>query len=159
MADTADFVSVYRLHYSRVVAALGLAGLDPSGAEDVGQEAFARAYQHWWRVRKGSNPAGYVYTTAFRLLRHRVGLPDTPLDDLDTPVCGPEAEAVTGLTLRQAVAAMPPRRRACAVLCLYLGFPPEQAAAVLGIEPSTVRVQLQRARISLQQVLAETTVC
>ena len=154
-ADTADFVSVYRLHYPRVVGALELAGLAPAGAEDVGQEAFARAYRNWRRVRKGTNPPGYVYMTAFRLFRQGGGLPGTALDDHDSPAAGPEDWAVTGITVREAVARMPPRRRACAVLCLYLGLTADEAGDVLGIEASTVRVQLHRARTTLQGVLAD----
>ncbi|MHB1986937.1 MAG: hypothetical protein ACYCSF_02970 [Acidimicrobiales bacterium] len=40
MAD--DFAVVFGAHYSRVVRALELGGLDHPSAEDVAQEAFAR---------------------------------------------------------------------------------------------------------------------
>jgi RNA polymerase sigma factor (sigma-70 family) len=51
-----------------LVRALELAGAPRPAAEDVAQEAFARMLTHWRRVRTGSNPAGYAYRTAFRLL-------------------------------------------------------------------------------------------
>ncbi|MDP9070570.1 MAG: RNA polymerase sigma factor, partial [Actinomycetota bacterium] len=156
LSDTGDFVAVYRLQYPRLVAALRLSGVAPVVAQDLAQEAFARAFGHWWRVRKGPNPAGYVYTIAFRLLRRGGGLPETPLDDHEPVVLGPEDEAVTGVTVHHALAAMPPRRRACAVLCFYLGLTAEQAGGVLRIEASTVRVQLHHARTTLRRVLAET---
>jgi DNA-directed RNA polymerase specialized sigma24 family protein len=41
---------------------------------------------------------------------------------------------------------MPPRRRACAALCWYLGFTSDEAGAILGIDGATVRTQLERAR-------------
>ncbi|MCA1692656.1 MAG: hypothetical protein LC733_10840 [Actinobacteria bacterium] len=46
-----------------------LTGARRDDAEDVAQEAFARTLSRWRRVRTGSNPPGYVYRVAFRLLR------------------------------------------------------------------------------------------
>src|ERR1700722_16110940 len=66
---TTDFVDCYQTHYRRLVRALRLSGADPSTAEDVAQEAFARAFVRWRWVRRGANPPGYVYTAGFRLLQ------------------------------------------------------------------------------------------
>ena len=66
---TSDFVECYLMHYRRLVRALRLGGADPATAEDLAQEAFARALARWRRVRKGANPPGYVYRTGFRLLQ------------------------------------------------------------------------------------------
>jgi DNA-directed RNA polymerase specialized sigma24 family protein len=41
---------------------------------------------------------------------------------------------------------MPPRRRACATVCWYLGFTSEEAGDILGIDAATVRTHLERAR-------------
>lgn len=152
-----DFVAVYRCHYPRLVAALGVAGADRPAAEDLAQEAFARAYRHWRRVSTGPNPAGYVYTVGFRLLRRKGGLPDLPLGEQDAPSEGSEDATLTGVSVAEAVAAMPPRQRACAALCLYLGLGADEAADVLGIEASTVRVQVHRARDRLRQALLVTS--
>src|SRR5688572_9162212 len=67
-AEPTDFVELFRADYGRLVVALELAGAPRPVAEDVAQEAFARTFGHWRRVRKGSSPTGYVYRTAFRLL-------------------------------------------------------------------------------------------
>ena len=67
--EETDFVSCYTRHYGRLVKALRMAGADPGTAEETAQEAFAVALVRWNRVRRGSNPAGYVYTTGFRILR------------------------------------------------------------------------------------------
>ncbi|MGH9188412.1 MAG: RNA polymerase sigma factor [Acidimicrobiales bacterium] len=156
MNDTDAFVDLYRIHYPRVVAALGLAGADPARAQDLGQEAFARTYHHWRRVRRGTNPAGYVYTVAFRLMRRRSERLDDGLDGHDHPSGGSEDGTLNALTIAQAIEAMPTRRRACAALCFYLGFSGEQAAEILGIAASTVRVQLGRARADLARALSDT---
>ena len=150
-----DFVDLFTSHYPKLVGVLRVAGaMDRTAAEDVAQEAFARTLGHWRRVRQGTNPAGYVYRVAFRLLRRRGGFATSPLDDVDIPSTGPTTEdsAVANVTAAHALAAMPPRRRACAALCWYLGFTSEEAAGILGIDAATVRTHLERARQSATPV-------
>ena len=163
---TTDFVTCYELHYRRLVKALVLAGADRSTAEDVAQDAFARALVHWWRVRRGSNPPGYVYTAGFRLLakaQRRLGRERTPTIE-GSP--GPRADQAGGAdptgasatmsaVLAAALATMPPRRRACAVMCLVVGLPVGEAGEALGIADGTVRKHLEEARKDLGAVLGK----
>jgi RNA polymerase sigma-70 factor (ECF subfamily) len=158
---TTDFVDCYQTHYRRLVRALRLGGADAATAEDLAQEAFARALVHWRRVRKGVNPPGYVYTTGFRLLaRSRrqwrrlestsaTGWPGSPAA-ATSPTSPTEAAALTVLAVEAALAAMPPKRRACAVMCLVVGLPVHQAARALGIADGTVRKHLDEARRDLR---------
>jgi RNA polymerase sigma factor (sigma-70 family) len=148
-ASSDDFVDLFTGHYSKLVGVLRVTGdVDRATAEDVAQEAFARTLRHWRRVRHGTNPPGYLYRVAFRLLRKRGGLAMSSLDDVDVPASGATTEdtAVTNVTADRALTAMPPRRRACAALCWYLGFTSEDAADILGIDAATVRTHLERAR-------------
>ena len=153
-AVTTDFVECYVRHYGRLVRALRLAGADRGTAEDQAQEAFARALVRWDRVSQGPNPPGYVYTAGFRLLRRDlartarwdVGEPPEPGDQ---PPDRTGSEVVTRLTIDAAIASMPPRRRACAVMCLVVGLTTGEAADALGIAPGTVRKHLEQARIQL----------
>ena len=120
---TTDFVDCYRTHYRRLIRALQLSGTTSATAEDIAQEAFARALVHWRRIRRGSNPPGYVYTTGFRLLQRAqrraaplAAAPTTPVA-LPTPPPASQADptgsaATTVVALEGALAAMPPRRRA-----------------------------------------------
>ena len=156
---SSDFVDCYQAHYLRLVRALRLSGADASTAEDIAQEAFARALVHWRRVRKGVNPPGYVYTTGFRLLqraqrRHPPAPPGTAGSGaMGSPAAGPaptESAAVTAVAIETTLAAMPPRRRACAVMCLVAGLPVHEAAAALGIADGTVRKHLDEARQDLR---------
>jgi RNA polymerase sigma-70 factor (ECF subfamily) len=154
MAGPGDFGDLYREHYPRLVRALVIAGA-ADAAEDLAQEAMARTLAKWRRVRKGTNPAGYVYTTAFRLLqRHRRRAKSVALIREPT-VDGPEAVTVTNAVVAQALEAMPPARRAVAALCVSLGWSTDEAANALGITPSTARVQLHRAREDLHRALGE----
>jgi RNA polymerase sigma factor (sigma-70 family) len=147
---TDEFAELFRYHYPRLVRALQLAGAPHWQAEDIGQEAFARTFAHWRRVRTGTNPPGYLFRVAFRLLRRRGLLPSSPLDDRLEP--GPlmtEDTAAARVDIERALAAMPPRRRACVVLCWLLETTTAHAAEALNIAPGTVRKQLELARSQL----------
>ncbi len=145
---------MFESHYRRVVRALELGGLDHASAEDAAQEAFARTLGHWRRVRRGSNPPGYVFRTAFRLARRQLASREIPLGEVPMP-----ANDAPGGELRMDVEAelalMPARRRACAVLCLVVGMSTAEAASALGIAEGTVRKQLEHARRRLRLVLSE----
>ena len=149
-----SFAVLYAEQSARVRRALVLAGADLETAADVTQEAFARTYARWRRVRTGTNPAGYVFRVAFRELRRRGRLPDEPDGDEaagwePSPGHGPEEQALARVAADVALLAiscMPPRRRACALLVLAAGLTAEEAGEALGIAPSTVRVQVHRAR-------------
>ena len=147
-AASDDFVDLFTSQYSRLVGVLRISGARGTAAEDLAQEAFARTLGHWRRVRGGPNPAGYLYRVAFRLLKRRVGVAEDPLGDIDEPSAapGPEDTAIAAVGAARALAAMPPRRRACAALVWYLGFTSDEAGVILGIDGATVRTQLERAR-------------
>jgi RNA polymerase sigma factor (sigma-70 family) len=159
---TTDFVDCYRTHYRRLMRALQLSGANTATSEDIAQEAFARALVHWRRIRRGPNPPGYVYTTGFRLLQ-RAQRREAPLDAPATAVALPAppaasttladptgSAATTVLAIEGALASMPPRRRACAVMCLIVGIPVADAAETLGIAPGTVRKHIEEARHDLR---------
>ncbi|MHB1533403.1 MAG: RNA polymerase sigma factor [Acidimicrobiales bacterium] len=145
----ADFVEVYRAHYGRLIRVLRMSGANPALAEDVTQEAFARALARWGRVRRGTSPAGYVYRSAFRLLaraqRRR------PLRRGPVPASAPtEHTALTVVAVERALAVMPSRRRSVALLCLVAGVSVGDAAVALSIAEGTVRKHLDEARHDLQ---------
>jgi RNA polymerase sigma factor (sigma-70 family) len=128
-------------------------------AEDVAQEAFARALVHWWRIKRGPNPPGYVYTAGFRLLsraQRRIA-DDRTRDDGLTSAAGPSdptaTTATSSVAAHAALSAMPPRRRACAVMCLVVGLSVSEAGEALGIADGTVRKHLEEARRELAAVL------
>jgi RNA polymerase sigma-70 factor (ECF subfamily) len=62
-----DFGEFYQANYGRVVAmATAMLG-DRREAEDVAQEAFARALARWSRLRRYDQPGAWVRTVALRL--------------------------------------------------------------------------------------------
>lgn len=153
-----DFIEIYGAHYGRLVRALELSGLGRAGAEDVAQEAFARTLYHWRRVRQGSNPPGYAYRVAFRLARRTLARELSRSQPLEGEITAPAdvaGEVATRTAVEKTLEAMPPRRRACAVLCLMGGLSTNDVARSLGIAPGTVRKQLEHAKADLRAALGD----
>ena len=104
----------------------------------------------------GHQPGLLCVPAAFRELRRRGHLPDRPdgdaaADSTASDGHGPEERALASVAAaaHAAIRAMPPRRRACALLVLAAGLTAEETGQALGITPSTVRVQVHQARARL----------
>jgi RNA polymerase sigma factor (sigma-70 family) len=158
-ASTEGFDEVYSRHYRRVVAAMRLNGLSVHDAEDIAQEAFARAFGGWGRIALGTNPAGYVYRSAFRLAtrRRKFRSRDARLREPEpsTPPADPVEIATNLEAVRPAVVALPRRQRERVLLCLFAGFTSVEAGRILRIRASTVPVHLATGRQALQTALGD----
>ena len=88
-----------------------------------------------------------LFRTAFRLLSRRGLVPAVEAEDRVDVRAVPTADAAAhGVDLERLLTSMPPRRRACVVLCWLLEAPTSEAAAALGIADGTVRKHLDAAR-------------
>src|ERR1700760_663956 len=67
--DSAEFADWYREQYRRVFASVLVVSGDRGATADAVDEAFARAWERWSRVRAMESPAGGVFTVARNLLR------------------------------------------------------------------------------------------
>ena len=148
--DEAAFAEIYRAHHAKLLRYCQYRLRDRYEAEDVAQEAFARALTHWRRVRTGTNPAGYLFRTAFRLLRRRGLLPRSPLDDVATIV---DDSVELRIDLERALTRLPARRRAVVIMVWLLDVSTADTADALSITPGTVRKQLELARTDLRRKL------
>ena len=148
-----DFIQMYSKHYPRLIRALELGGSTRPAAEDYAQEAFARTLGHWRRVRRGTNPPGYVYRVAFRLAWRQASV--EVHTDFETQVTDVAAEATLQVEIETTLKRMPDARRRCAVLCLVTGMSTKDAAVTLRIAESTVRKQIERARADLHLAIDE----
>src|SRR5439155_21963822 len=66
------FEEFFQAEYSDLVRSLYLLTANMGEAEELAQEAMARAYERWDRVKVMGSAAGYVYRTAVNLNRKRV---------------------------------------------------------------------------------------
>jgi RNA polymerase sigma factor (sigma-70 family) len=130
---------------------------DRHEAEDITQEALVRVFERWDRVGEMDDPHGYLYRTAMNVFRSRyrrailatrrtigVAHPDDEIANVDS-------RNATVLAL----ATLSPRQRAAVVLTDLLGFPSEEAAQMLGIRASTLRMHASRAHAALKARMAD----
>lgn len=125
-------------------------------AEELTQEAFVRVLERWDRVSVMEDPRAYLYRTAMNAFRSSYGrallatkraMRIMPLDDGIAEV--EERDAAV-----RALAALSPRQRAAVVLTDMLGFRSEEAAAMLGIRASTLRMHASRAHAALKETMS-----
>jgi RNA polymerase sigma-70 factor (sigma-E family) len=126
-------------------------------ADDLVQTALTRTYVHWRQVRAADNQDGYVRTILVRefvrergsFWARRVVLTSEPPDSTGR---APRSGG-TDLFLAEALALLPPRRRAALVLRFYCDLSVDQTADVLGCSPGTVKSQTAKGLASLRQSL------
>lgn len=153
--DEDEFASFFRAEYPGIVGELSLILGDRSRAEDVVQEAFARAFARWRRLSSYERPGAWVRRVAIRVaLRVRnpkVLLVGAALDGTRTL----RSDRGRDLDLARAIGKLPPAQRVAVVLHYLRDLPVAEVASALGCKEATARVHLHRARGSLARMLDE----
>jgi RNA polymerase sigma-70 factor (sigma-E family) len=124
---------------------------DREEARDIAQEALARAYVRWPRVREKAG--GWVAKVAGNLaidhVRRRRPTPEPrPAPELS------KTDAIDRLDLVGALVCLPKRQREVVVLRYLADLPEAAVAAQLGCSVGTVKQHAHRALASLRQSLA-----
>jgi len=150
----AEFDDFYGEHFDRVARALALAGADRELARDATQEAFARALRRWRHVKGMDRPDGWVYVVAMNQLRdhwrHREREhPGEP------PAFDNSSGVATRLTVREAIATLPPRQRQAVVLRYLADLPVRDVAQAMGCATGTVKAALHQALRAMRVELEE----
>jgi len=154
----AGFEEFYRAHFDMVVRAVYVVVGDREEAFDIAQEAFARTWAQWAAIGDRERPLLFTLAVARnlarshlrRLIRGRRALPSVLNPDLPSE----DDRTLTALAVRDVLRSLPGRQRWALVLSDLLGLPSEEAARVLGIRPSTVRVHLARGRTRMREGLS-----
>ena len=156
--DSADFDTFYIAAVRRVVLYLYAACGDRSDAQDIAQEAFARAWQHWPKVSGYDDPEAWVRTVAWRMMINRW----RGLRRRFAAVArmGPPAEATGGpspdrVAVIDALQRLPTPQRQVIALHYLLDMPVQQIAETTGVPVGTVKARLSRARTTLGHLLNE----
>ncbi|MBE7188209.1 MAG: sigma-70 family RNA polymerase sigma factor [Jatrophihabitans endophyticus] len=139
--------------------ATALAG-DPDQAADMVQEVLTRAYQRWDTIAGTERPAAYLMTMVtneFLSWRRRwhtrfVAVADDDALARATPATpGDHGEQLADRDdLERRLARLPRRQQAALVLRFYEGLDHDEAAAVLGCAPGTVRSLCSRGLAALR---------
>jgi RNA polymerase sigma-70 factor (ECF subfamily) len=154
-----DFGEFYQANYGRVVAmATAMLG-DRREAEDVAQEAFARALARWSRLRRYDQPGAWVRTVALRLAidsarRVRRGVRATVALAAQRRPDDPEpSDALPFTALGAALRTLPLRERHVIVLHYLADLPVAEIARECGLPSGTVKARLAAGRKRLGQQL------
>jgi RNA polymerase sigma-70 factor (ECF subfamily) len=157
-SDSADFDAFYIATVRRVVLYLYAACGDRSDAQDIAQEAFARAWQHWSKVSRYDDPEAWVRTVAWRLMANRWRGLRRWLGALGR--LGPPVEAIAGpspdrVAVADALQRLPKPQRQVIALHYLLDMSVADIAGSTGVPAGTVKARLSRARTTLAGLLGE----
>lgn len=157
-----SFERFYDAQYARVLALVYALTGDWSVAEDLTQEAFARAFAGWEQVAGYERPGAWVRTVAANLAhsRNRRRRAERRAHRRVGPFSAVEDPEPIARDLEEFWAAVRelPRQQRLAIALFYLeDLRPQEMSTILGCSASTARVHLHRARAQLQQRL-DTTV-
>jgi RNA polymerase sigma-70 factor (ECF subfamily) len=150
------FDALFRSDFLRIARTAYLILGDARLAEEVAQEAFARAWSRWKRVANHDRPGAWVQTVAVRLA----------LRSKSRRARGAELEARAGapafadadeslVELVDLLRALSPMQRAAVALGVLEDLPAEEVADRLGCRPATARVHLHRGRQRLAELVKE----
>ena len=157
MADTNGFEEFYTATVGRLLGQLFPVTGDLHEAEEVVQEAFARASTRWARLRDYDVPEAWVRRVAMNLAadRHRRRSRQIAALHRARPPASVPPVSVEALALAQALATLPIQQRQAIVLYYLVDLPVEGVAATLGANAGTVKSWLARGRRSLAARLGE----
>ena len=123
-----------------------VARFGPDAGSEATAEALAYGWEHWERVEKMENPAGYLYRVGQHKGMRRWKRPVLPPPPLHSdPVVEPG--------LPKALARLSGRQRTAVILVNSFAWTHEEVAEVMGVSVSTVRNHLRRGMEKLRIAL------
>jgi RNA polymerase sigma-70 factor, ECF subfamily len=147
-----DFEDFYAANYGKITALVAAVTGDWHEADDIAQEAFARALARWPRVSGYELPEAWVRQVAMRLAidsarRLRRTLRALPLLRTAEPAEAPEpGDSLAFTALGRVLSRIPLREREVLVLYYVADLPVEQIAHDRGIPVGTVKSRLAAGR-------------
>jgi RNA polymerase sigma-70 factor (sigma-E family) len=143
----------------RLVGTLSLLCGDGDAAEELAQEALARVWLRWSRVRELGEPSAtaWTYRVAINLanswFRRRMA-ERRARARLATRAAGAyiDPDPADAVAVRRAVAALPRRQRTAVVLRYYADLPVAEVPVLMGCAPGTVKSLTRKALTALRRV-------
>jgi RNA polymerase sigma-70 factor (ECF subfamily) len=133
---------------------------DDAQAVELVQDVFVRAWERLPSFKGASSFATWLHRVATNVVlgalrstrrRERYFLEETDAGPSDTPALRVDVDA--RIDMMQALSQLPVGSRSVFVLHDIYGYQHEEIARMVGTAPSTVRVQLWRARRALARIL------
>lgn len=137
---------------------------DGTRADDLVQEALARALANIDRFRPGTNLKAWLFTIVrnehySQLRRRKFEASGVDTDSLPEPSVPPDHDGDLELRdLNRALATLSPGQRTALILVSASGFSYEEAAKICGCAVGTIKSRVARARDTLMAILDGRTV-
>jgi RNA polymerase sigma factor (sigma-70 family) len=155
VTDDATITEFVHRDYARLVNAVALVTGDRPSAEDLVQEALARAWVQMDRGVEIDALTNWVATVALNLARNRwrrLAVERRAHRHVPEPMTASDANE-DAVDVARALATLPRRQREVAVLRYLLGMSTRDAATVLAISEGTVKNSLSKERATLATLL------
>ncbi len=150
-AGSIEFEEWYREIHPRLVTTVAASIGDAELAREAVDEALARAFERWERVRVMVSPAGWTYRVALNAARRRARRRTFEVRVLRQS--RPEVVPGPTLDLRLLVVDLPPCQRDAVLLRHVAQMTEAEIAEVMGVARGTVSSSLRAAYRSLSQTL------
>jgi RNA polymerase sigma-70 factor (ECF subfamily) len=155
------FAEFYEANYGRIVALAAAVLGDRHQAEDVAQEAFARALARWPTVGGYDLPEAWVRRVALRLAvdagrrTQRARRVSARLAAVKRRTAGEPGDLLASTALGVALMRVPLRQREVLVMHYLADLPVEVIARDCGVAVGTVKTRLAAGRQRLERELME----
>jgi RNA polymerase sigma-70 factor (ECF subfamily) len=147
----ASFEAFFEEHKDRLFGVMYMMTADPHDAEELAQEALLKMWERWDSVGRIADPSAYVYRVAVNAFRKRVRRAEVARRLTRRVTSTPHVpDPGDSLLLDEALRGLTPRQRAAIVLTELLGYTAVEAAAALGVKPSTIGALKYQARAALK---------
>jgi RNA polymerase sigma factor (sigma-70 family) len=151
-ANPASFDELFLGQHDRVYRALYFITGSREDAEELMQDAFLKLWEHWDAIREIDDPVAWLFRVSlngFRMRVRRAGVAArkvVPIPSQRDPYDDIELHE----DIRRMLLGLPTRQRAALVLTEIFDYSSEEAARILGIQPTTVRVLASQGRAALR---------
>jgi RNA polymerase sigma-70 factor (ECF subfamily) len=159
--DLDAFQTFHERHASRVAAYAGKLARDRHLAEDITQEVFTSVWMKAASFRPergtGDGAAGWLYTlTRNKLIDHWRRATKAKTEEIDDRrLAGPREESDLQLTLRQALAQVPPAQRQAIEKAYFEGLTYEETAGELELPVGTLKSRIRLGLRAMRMLLTE----
>lgn len=148
-----DFADFYERDFTRVSAAVRAYCGDADVAYEATQEAFARCYARWGKLKGEPWRAGWVTTTAINLSSRHFKGPSNQGSFEHVPASpGPSGDQ---LDLLAQLRSLPERQRQAVVLHYLIDLPVTEVAELMSLSEGAVKSHLHKARVSLRMTMED----
>lgn len=155
--ERGEFDAFYRRERTAVYEALAFTLGEADLAAEAADEAMARAFQRWARIRRYDNPAGWAYRVGLNWAVSRIRRRRRVRSVAEVPDGSGQADPpLLDEQLAAAVAALPVKQRSVVVLRCHLDWSVPQIAAALGVADGTVKSRLHRGLAGVREQLERT---